>query len=120
VADLFADRREDDEEVRALSTRIRVEADDGELAARFPDAYATELVVRLGDGRELRKRNDMARGYPETPLTADEIEAKFRGLVGGVARAGRVQALHRTLEALPSSANIAELADALRDIRRQD
>jgi 2-methylcitrate dehydratase PrpD len=82
VGDLFEDRRESDPLVRALAARVRVEPDDGALAAAFPDAYASELVLRTSTGRTLRRRSDIARGYPEAPLGKAEIEAKLAGLVG--------------------------------------
>ncbi|MGH6916252.1 MAG: MmgE/PrpD family protein, partial [Geminicoccaceae bacterium] len=68
VADLFEDRRLSDPEVAALAKRTHVVADDA-LDALFPNAYASILEIRTQDGRTLEGRNDIARGYPETPLS---------------------------------------------------
>jgi 2-methylcitrate dehydratase PrpD len=114
VADLFVDRREVDPLVAELARRVRVEPDDGALAARFPDAYATELVLTTTAGRTHRRRNDIARGYPETPLPEAEVEAKFRALAGSVASAPRVEALGEAIAALPRAADVRWLADLMR------
>ncbi len=119
VRDLFVDRRESDRAVRETSGRIAVEADDGELAARFPEAYATELVLELASGEVRRGRNDVARGYPQTPLRAEEIDSKFRGLVGSVADPERTEQLFRTLRSLASLPTVRPLADQLRTIRAE-
>jgi 2-methylcitrate dehydratase PrpD len=114
VADLFTDRRASDPQIRALSRRVRVEPDDGELEARFPERYATELEVRTTSGKVLRRRNDVARGYPETPMSPAEIEAKFEALVRGVASATRVAALKSALAALPQADALDDYAELLR------
>ena len=107
VGDLFEDRRATDPLVQALAARVRVEPDDGALAARFPDAYASELVLRTSAGKVLRRRNDVARGYPETPLSRAEIEAKLTALVGSAERAA---ALARRIAELPEAADVESYA----------
>ena len=114
VADLFTDWRVSDSRIRALSQRVRVEPDDGELEARFPDRYATEIELRTTSGKTLRRRNDIARGYPETPMSQAEIDAKFDALVGSVASPPRIAALKRALAALPEADALDEYADLLR------
>jgi 2-methylcitrate dehydratase PrpD len=114
VADLFTDQRRSDPQIRALSERVRVEPDDGELEARFPERYASEVEVRTTSGKTLRRHNDMARGHPETPMRPAEIEAKFAALVGGVASAARVAALKSAIAALPHADALADYAELLR------
>jgi 2-methylcitrate dehydratase PrpD len=112
VADLFEDRRLTDPEVAALAARTEVIADDV-LNALFPDAYASIVEIRTRDGRMLERRNDLARGYPETPLAEAELAEKFRTLAGSVASAGRVAALEEELAALPQAGQVAGLAALL-------
>jgi 2-methylcitrate dehydratase PrpD len=112
VADLFADRRLTDPEVAALAARTEVIADDV-LNALFPDAYASIVEIRTRDGRMLERRNDIARGYPETPLAEAELAEKFRTLAGSVASAGRVAALEEELATLPQASNVGGLAALL-------
>jgi 2-methylcitrate dehydratase PrpD len=112
VADLFEDRRLTDPEVAALAARTEVIADDV-LNALFPDAYASIVEIRTRDGRMLERRNDIARGYPETPLAEAELAEKVRALAGSVASAGRVAALEEELAALPQAGQVAGLAALL-------
>jgi len=112
VADLFVDRRQSDPEIAALASRTEVVADDA-LDALFPDAYASIIEVRTADGRRLERRNDIARGYPETPLSEAELAAKFQKLAGSVASPERVSALEGALAGLPQAREIDPLAELL-------
>jgi len=114
VTDLFVDRRQSDPLVRDLALRVRVEADDGALEAAFPEAYATELELRLRSGRTFGRRHDIARGYPEAPMSAAEIEAKFDGLLASVGSAARGTALKRAIRALPDAPDLHGYAELLR------
>jgi len=112
VADLFEDRRLADPEIAALAKRTDVIADDA-LNALFPDAYASIVEIRTRDGRTLERRNDIARGYPETPLGEEELSEKFRKLAGSVAAPDRVAALEGALAGLPEAREIDTLAALL-------
>ncbi|HSJ95826.1 MAG TPA: MmgE/PrpD family protein, partial [Myxococcota bacterium] len=114
VADLFVDRRASDPRIAELGRRVRVIADDGELEARFPDAYATVVELRTRTGRTLTRRNDIARGYPETPMSRAEIEAKFEGLASSVATPARVRALRQAIAGLPEAPELEAYAGLLR------
>jgi 2-methylcitrate dehydratase PrpD len=69
----------------------------GEFEGRFPDAYATVVELRTRAGRTLTRRNDIARGYPETPISRAKIEAKFEALASSVASSARVRALRKAI-----------------------
>ncbi len=112
VADLFEDRRLTDATVAELARRTTVIADD-ELDKLFPDYYASIIQIRTRSGAMLERRNDIARGYPETPLRDEELDAKFRKLAGSVASASRVDALSRCLDGLDSAASVDQLAALL-------
>ena len=109
VADLYEDRREDDAAIADLAARTRVIADD-ELNALFPDFYASIIEIRTRGGRTLKRRNDIARGYPETPLSEEELTGKFLSLAGLVASPERVAALENKLAGLWQANSIDDLA----------
>ena len=113
VADIFIDRRVSDPVVAELCRRVRVVADDGELEQRFPDFYATVIELSTRDGRHFVRRNDIARGYPETPMSEAEIEAKFAALAGSVAAPRRVAGLRAAIEGLPGAPELSRLAALL-------
>ena len=112
VADLFEDRRLTDATVAELARCTTVIADD-ELDKLFPDFYASIIQIRTRSGATLKRRNDIARGYPETPLSNEELEAKYRKLARSVASASRVDALSRCLDTLDDAASVEELAALL-------
>ncbi|WP_025602091.1 MmgE/PrpD family protein [Burkholderia sp. WSM2230] len=59
-------------EVRELMTRIAAEED--------PDVsdWGARLVVKLRDGRELKKECTYVKGHPRNPFTEEDFIAKFR------------------------------------------
>jgi 2-methylcitrate dehydratase PrpD len=113
VADIFIDRRIGDANVAALARKVEVVADD-ELEKLFPDFYATIIEVETKDGRRFERRNDVARGYPEVPLAATELDAKFTALASSVASPERVKKLRAAIFALADAPAIDEYASLLR------
>jgi 2-methylcitrate dehydratase PrpD len=114
ILDLFEDRRLSDPAIAALAGRTHVVADEGELEAIFPAFYAARVEIHTADGRRLERRNDIARGYPRSPLGEDELVAKFRALVGAVASPARVDALLAAVHDLPRARNLTRYAELLR------
>jgi 2-methylcitrate dehydratase PrpD len=112
VADIFIDRRVDSPVVAALCRRVAVEPDD-ELDKLFPDFYASIVAVKTRDGERIERRNDIARGYPETPLSAAELDQKFAALVGSVGSRDRIGELATAIDRLPGAGNLAAYAAAL-------
>ncbi len=112
VADIFIDQRVSNPVVAELCRRVAVEADD-ELDKLFPDFYASIVEVRAR-GETIERRNDIARGYPESPLSAGELAEKFTALVGSVAAPDRVRALDAAITALPTARDLGAYAELLR------
>jgi 2-methylcitrate dehydratase PrpD len=112
IADIFIDRRVSNPAVAALCRKVSVESDP-ELDRLFPEFYASRIEVRTGDGRRLVRRNDIARGYPETPMTPEELDDKFRALAGSVCPPARIAALSAALDSLAEAPDLTALAAAL-------
>jgi 2-methylcitrate dehydratase PrpD len=113
VADIFIDRRIDNPVIAALCRRVAVEPDDA-LDRLFPDFYASIVEVTTRSGETIARRNDIARGYPEAPMSARELDDKFDLLAGSVAPPERVRGLRAALDALPGATDLAAYAEALR------
>jgi 2-methylcitrate dehydratase PrpD len=113
VADIFIDRRIDNPVIAALCRRVTVEPDDA-LDRLFPDFYASIVEVTTRSGETIARRNDIARGYPEAPMSARELDDKFDLLAGSVAPPERVRALRAALDALPGADDLTTYAAALR------
>lgn len=114
IADIFIDQRVKSEAVARLYKRVRVIADE-ELNRLFPDAYATVIEISTEDGRRFRRRNDLARGYPESPMSDAEIEQKFRTLVAPVTTQARAAELLAVIRDLPKAQEIHPYAQLLRE-----
>jgi 2-methylcitrate dehydratase PrpD len=67
-----------------------------ELAAGDAPGWGADLTVTLRDGRSLADRTDTFRGCPETPMSIDDVVAKFRKLTGTSYRADAL--LHGLLD----------------------
>ncbi len=113
VADLFFDRRDTDPEIAELSRRIEFVQDEAELEALFPDFYATRIELETRPGARFERRGDVARGYPETPMSRAEIEDKFRALAGSVASDRRVAAIEASVAGLWEAPEVADYAALL-------
>lgn len=112
VADIFIDRRIDDPVVAELCRKVSVTSDP-ELDRLFPEFYASIVDVETVSGRMLSRRNDIARGYPETPLSRAELDAKFAALAGSVAPPARVEALAAALRGLAAAPSLGPFAALL-------
>jgi 2-methylcitrate dehydratase PrpD len=91
-------------------TKVRVAED---LSAKYPAAWPARVRVTLEDGTEMRAAADYPRGNPENAVSTEELEEKFRGLVG--TRFGEHVA-ERALRALRSIENCEDMASAFRGL----
>jgi 2-methylcitrate dehydratase PrpD len=53
-----------------------------EVAAGDAPAWGADLSIMLRDGRNFSGRSDTFLGCPETPMSIDDVQAKFRKLAG--------------------------------------
>lgn len=65
-----------DETLRALASRVRVEVDPA-IERTYPAKRTAALDLTTTDGRLLKAEVPIARGEPEIPLSQDDVEAKF-------------------------------------------
>lgn len=54
--------------------------EDKELSARYPEAVANRITVKLSSGRVVSKQVDYHKGHPKNPMSDEEVEEKFRRL----------------------------------------
>ena len=73
----------DDADVLRLAEAIEM-GEDGEMNRVFPGQRLARVALRLSDGRRLESPITQARGDPETPLSTDELIAKFHAFADPV------------------------------------
>lgn len=93
-------------QLRELMRRVKVHVDPEYSDARLGCAKVTIHTKR---GGELTKRVDAPKGYPENPLTASDLEGKFRTLSTLKLTAERVEELLKTINALEKMENVRNL-----------
>ena len=83
----YTDANVADPRVREMMGRIRVEFDK-RLDQGYPDKRAASAEITLADGRRFTGRIDNAKGEPECPFTAADIENKFLALTRDILAGG--------------------------------
>ncbi len=107
----FEDARVAAPDLQAFLPRITMDVDPT-LDSAAPRLTQVALTVRLADGRTLRERRTGARGHPDRPVTAAELEEKFRGCARRALGAPAIERLLEALadiEAIPHAGNLTEL-----------
>ncbi len=64
--------------MRAVLANTEVIA-DAELNKLYPDKFPARVTITLKDGKSFQETVLFPKGDPQDPLSAAEIEAKFRG-----------------------------------------
>jgi 2-methylcitrate dehydratase PrpD len=93
-----------------LAARVSYETDPD---SAFPHYYSGEVIVRTRDGRQLRHREQVNRGADKRPLTAEDIEQKFRENMALVAHDQVTSRILRAVRSLPSCQDATAFARTL-------
>lgn len=75
--------------------------------------FASEVVIKRSTGEQLRRRVDVARGYPQLPLSKEELVAKGRGCANGLITTSAYERLVELVFDLESCADVSEIAALL-------
>jgi 2-methylcitrate dehydratase len=75
----YSEKNYRDTKVLDFLKKITV-VEDKELSARYPEAVANRITVKLFDGRTITKQVDYHKGHPKNPMTDKEVEEKFQRL----------------------------------------
>jgi 2-methylcitrate dehydratase PrpD len=106
----FRDAAVRDPEILRVAGRVSYELDP---TIDYPRRFIGDVRIRLANGEELVEHQEHSRGGPEHPVTAAELEAKFRGNAGLVLDADRVDELIRRVAGLREEPDVTALARCL-------
>ncbi|MBI4506513.1 MAG: MmgE/PrpD family protein [Chloroflexi bacterium] len=101
-----------DPRILDLARRIEVTQVAGP-ARPFPHDRPAHVVVELADGATLELHAERPRGDFETPLTAGELEAKFRAAARRVLPEGTIEAMLAAIEQLEDLGSVRQLTSRL-------
>ena len=79
----------------------------------FNARYTTELTLVTRDGTCYERRVDVPKGFPENPMTTDEIKEKFRDQAGAVLEDSAVEAAIDFVANIESVADVSQLLDVV-------
>jgi len=99
-----------DEKILALASKVHYAIDPD---STFPRHYGGEVVVRMRDGRELRRREAVNRGSADRPLSNADIVEKFMGNAIYGLNPTRAEEIRHFILELEDGAPARSLAEAL-------
>jgi 2-methylcitrate dehydratase PrpD len=111
--DAFSQEVVDDPAIRSLLRRISCES-DAAIDAAAPARWPARVVMRLGDGRELRHEIPDPRGSESEPLGWDDLAAKFNELTSPIMSDSRRASIVHAVSTLERADSIRPLGRLLR------
>jgi len=108
----FEPKRYLDPSLRPLMNRIRV-AESPELTRHFPQELRSQIDVLTRSGQRFTERATYPKGHSRNPMTAADVETKFRDLSTDVLGAGRVNAALQALWHLDEAPRTGAVLDTL-------
>lgn len=108
----FAPARIADPLVRQILANTEVIA-DAELNKLYPDKFPARVTITLKSGASFQGTVLFPKGDPQDPLSADELNAKFRGNVAATLSPARADELLHAIYALPEARNVDRMAALL-------
>ena len=101
----FSPARINDPLVRQVLANTEVIA-DAELNKLYPDKFPARVTITLKNGATFQETVLFPKGDPQDPLSAGELEAKFRDNVAAMLSPARADKLLRAIYALPEARNV--------------
>jgi len=108
--DQFSKEKVEDPAVAELSRRVKAQEDPDFARVRLGGA---RVIIRTKSGEEHSSRVDVPRGYPENPLSDEELRSKFVGLATSALPRRRITRLLQAVDGL-EKLKIRDFASLLR------
>ncbi len=104
----FTPERLKDADILKIMTRVHVASDDA-LTRDYPRKWPARVEIRTGDARTLQGANDYPKGDPESPLSDEEVIAKFEALTHGLISVGASEGIVDRVMDLDNVPDVAEI-----------
>lgn len=110
----FGDERVRRADVQALMPKVRMFVHPEQTTRECLPTRFSEVTITLTDGRRVQRRVSQAKGQPKNPLTASELDTKFRDCARRVLSPERVGSILAAVQALETLPDVSALARLLR------
>ncbi len=116
IDDILQDRRSDPR-IQHLSEHVRV-LGDPEMERTYPEQYRTIIEVTTRDGRTFAEQVDWPKGYPQNPVSPQELKEKFLTLSTTVVDRTRAEEIADLVDQVENLNDIGELTTKLQVISK--
>jgi 2-methylcitrate dehydratase len=99
------------QQVATLMNKITVQ-EDAALTSMFPAKSATTLKIQLKSGKVVVETVEYPKGHPQHPVSDEEIEIKFRNLVGGYLKKSQIQSIIDFIWMLEKQSGLGQLFES--------
>ena len=107
----YTEKKFRDPKILRFLKKITV-VEDKDLSAKYPEAVANRITVRLSQGRRVTKEVDYHKGHPKNPMSDRDVEDKFSRLTNKYLtknEASRIMDAVWNLETLKDVGNVVSL-----------
>jgi 2-methylcitrate dehydratase PrpD len=106
--DTFTDRLVQDAKAQDLTRRIRMYMHDDIERTWKMGSRPVHVRLNLRDGRVLERRVDISKGNPEVPMTAEELDVKFKDCARKTLDLAAMNAATQSLQGIETLRSISE------------
>jgi len=110
--DILHDQRNNNKQIRDLSSHVEVIGDQ-ELDKTYPDLYRSVIEVKTHSRKTYVRDIVHPRGSPEVPLTKDELKTKFTTLTKDLISKSRADEIATTVNQLEQLSDVRALTSLL-------
>ena len=107
----FDDAKVDDPRIREMMPKITLK--EYPLPPEYPLVHFNPVTIIMKDGRTLRHQIDRISGYPDVPISREELLFKYRDCASAALSPEKIEASINQIERLVEMDDIAPLMQAL-------
>ena len=104
----YSSRNLTNDRVIDFLNRISVK-EDTKFTQEYPGKIANRINIMLRDGSKLSKQVDVPKGHPNNPMSAQEIEAKFKRLTKNLLKESQIDRIFKFVWSLENEQDVSQL-----------
>lgn len=108
----YSEKKVRDPRILDFLKKITV-VEDKTLSAKYPEAVANRVTVKLSSGKVVTKQVDYHKGHPKNPMSDTEVEEKFQRLTRKYLDKNRARRLLEAVWNLEKAKDVAKLVSSM-------